>query len=258
MALKKVMNENRFNPPINLPRQEGAVLIVALVLLVVLTMLGISGLEATKLETRMAASVHDYNQAFQRAEAGLAWTFRTCKQDLSNSDKVKEITQLPENYVSVPCGDQQQLNNKPGQTDLKIKGLCDVRTNGIMSEIVYLARSTGSSMDDSNDPNAIKVTLVEGMKLLGAFDPRTLKTGTRKSCTPSCALEDKKSACESESDPLVNTPERISQCKDAINQKVADNPNITQCKNELISEACSLLPNPPITPTSTCEQELNK
>lgn len=52
-------------------KQTGAVLIVALVLLVVLTMLGISAIEATKLETRMAANTREYNQAFQNAEAGL-------------------------------------------------------------------------------------------------------------------------------------------------------------------------------------------
>ena len=69
------MNKNHFNSPIiTLPRQEGAVLIVSLILLVVMTMLGISGMEATKLETRMAANVQDYNKAFQKAEAGLAWT----------------------------------------------------------------------------------------------------------------------------------------------------------------------------------------
>lgn len=246
------MNENRFNPPINLPRQEGAVLIVSLILLVVLTMLGISGIEATKLETRMAANVHDYNQAFQRAEAGLAWTFRTCKQDLSNSEKVKEITQLSEQYVPVPCGEQQQLNNKPSQTDLEIKGLCDVRTTGTMTKIMYLAKSEGSSTSDPNDPKAIKVTLVEGMELLGAFDPRTLKTGANKSCTPSCSLEEKsKSACES--DPLVDITEKISQCKAVIDELVAKYSDITQCKNQLISEACSL-PNPP-TP-SNCKQQL--
>ncbi len=52
--------------------QTGAVLIVSLILLVVLTMLGISAIESTKMETRMAANTKDYNQAFQNAEVGIA------------------------------------------------------------------------------------------------------------------------------------------------------------------------------------------
>jgi len=243
------MNENCFNPPISLPRQEGAVLIVALFLLVVLTMLGISGIEATKLETRMAANVHDYNQAFQRAEAGLAWTFRTCKQDLSDSERVKEITQLSEQYVPVPCGEPQQLN-KPNQTVLEIKGLCDVRTTGTMTKIMYLAKSEGSSTSDPNDPQAIKVTLVEGMELLGAFDPRTLKTGANKSCTQSCFLGNSRSACELSDPPNAN----IQSCVGAISSIITANPDITQCRNQLISEACSL-PSP-LFPPSTCKQQL--
>lgn len=51
--------------------QQGAVLIVALMFLIVLTMLGVSVIETTKLETKMAYNITEYNHAFQMAEVGL-------------------------------------------------------------------------------------------------------------------------------------------------------------------------------------------
>jgi len=53
-------------------RQQGAVLIVSLILLVILTMLGISAMESTKLETKMAVNTAEVNHALQIAEVGLA------------------------------------------------------------------------------------------------------------------------------------------------------------------------------------------
>ncbi len=51
--------------------QYGAVMIVSLVLLVVLTLLGITGSQFAGLEEKMAGNLRDYNIAFQAAEAGL-------------------------------------------------------------------------------------------------------------------------------------------------------------------------------------------
>ena len=57
----------------NTPRsQGGAALIVALLILVILTMLGISALDSTKMETRMVHNMSEYNYAFQAAEMGLS------------------------------------------------------------------------------------------------------------------------------------------------------------------------------------------
>lgn len=56
---------------IHLQRQRGAVLVISLMLLIILTMLGISALDSTKLETKMAANVAEMNRALQAAEIGL-------------------------------------------------------------------------------------------------------------------------------------------------------------------------------------------
>lgn len=52
-------------------RQRGAVLIMALLLVVVMTMLGVSAMQGAVLEERMAGNAHDHNMAFQSAESGL-------------------------------------------------------------------------------------------------------------------------------------------------------------------------------------------
>ena len=51
--------------------QQGAALITALVMLVILTMLGLSSMSTNTMEERMAANTQESNRAFQAAESGL-------------------------------------------------------------------------------------------------------------------------------------------------------------------------------------------
>jgi len=57
--------------------QAGAVLIVSLVLLLVLTILGIAGVQNTTMEERMAGNYRDRFSAFQAAEAALRFGERS-------------------------------------------------------------------------------------------------------------------------------------------------------------------------------------
>jgi len=50
-------------------KQTGAVLIVSLIMLMLVTLIGISGMQTTVLEERMASNHRDQNTAFQAAEA---------------------------------------------------------------------------------------------------------------------------------------------------------------------------------------------
>ena len=52
--------------------QRGAVLVVSLVMLVVLTLLGVSVMNISQLEERMASNSQELNQAFHSAETGLS------------------------------------------------------------------------------------------------------------------------------------------------------------------------------------------
>ncbi len=51
--------------------QRGAVLVVGLIMLVMITLITISGMQATTLEERMAGNLADRNRAFQSAEIAL-------------------------------------------------------------------------------------------------------------------------------------------------------------------------------------------
>ena len=57
--------------PKNLRRQDGAALVVGLVLLVVITVLAISGINTATTELAMARNDQNYENAFQAAENGL-------------------------------------------------------------------------------------------------------------------------------------------------------------------------------------------
>lgn len=58
-------------------RQSGAVLLVALVILVVLTLLGVSTMTSTQLQEKMAANSQEATRAFHIAESGLSEAFNT-------------------------------------------------------------------------------------------------------------------------------------------------------------------------------------
>jgi type IV pilus assembly protein PilX len=62
-------------------RERGAVLIVALMFLVVLTLLGLSTMTTTTLEEKMSGNSRDYNVALQSAEA----TLRDAENDIKAS-----------------------------------------------------------------------------------------------------------------------------------------------------------------------------
>jgi len=55
----------------NTTKQQGMALIIALTFLLIMTLLGISGMQSSIMEERMAGNVHDHNMAFQAAESGL-------------------------------------------------------------------------------------------------------------------------------------------------------------------------------------------
>lgn len=57
--------------PINLQRQQGMIIIMALVVLMILSILGISSMSSSTMQERMAANTRDRHVAFQAAEAAL-------------------------------------------------------------------------------------------------------------------------------------------------------------------------------------------
>lgn len=222
------MNENRVNLPINFVHQEGAVLIVALILLVVLTMLGISGIESTKMETRMADNVRKYNVAFQRAESGIATTFNQC---LDNAVKGNMV-----------CSGEANANFTSN-----IENFIPANNSGSsLNRLVRLTTSTGTS--DSVDPNAIQVTLMAGMWLPAAADnmmlntrgkPCSLTAGEKDGITATCAAAIPKPTFGSDCASAIQT---------AIGAKMPD--DAQKCRLELVDRVCKLPSAPPDCPTT--------
>jgi len=131
-------------------RQSGAVLIVALMLLVVLTMLGISAIESTKLETRMAANTRRYNQAFQQAESGISKAFRTLEQ---NTQQLQEIGKSESaGFVDVIGVTGAQIMKGGEKNDL---------TSGQRCVFVYFIKSQGQQAAEKGN---ILVNLYAGMQ----------------------------------------------------------------------------------------------
>ncbi|OEO27023.1 hypothetical protein AX279_01700 [Pseudomonas sp. J237] len=62
----KILQQVEFNV-----RQRGAVLIVALIMLLILTVIAVSSMQGTSLQETMAGSARDKNLAFQASEAAL-------------------------------------------------------------------------------------------------------------------------------------------------------------------------------------------
>src|SRR5262245_24539639 len=84
-------------------RQKGAILVVSLLLLLVMTLLGLTAMQVTRMEERMAGNTRDLNLAFQGAEAGLR----------DAEDRIRLLAGRPDACSAAPC-DVWQRNVLPG------------------------------------------------------------------------------------------------------------------------------------------------
>ena len=62
--------------PRGVGQQCGMVLVTVLIMLVVITLLGVTTMTNTGMEEKMAANVQEYNRAFQAAESGISSAFK--------------------------------------------------------------------------------------------------------------------------------------------------------------------------------------
>lgn len=74
-------------------RESGAILVVSLLLLLVMTLLGLTAMQVTRMEERMAGNARDMNLAFQGAEAGLR----------DGEDQVESLLAEPPTCSAPPC-----------------------------------------------------------------------------------------------------------------------------------------------------------
>jgi type IV pilus assembly protein PilX len=107
MSLRLALVEPRTGPA----RQQGAALVVGLILLLVLTLLAISGMTTASLELQMAANEQYQERAFQAADAGIEQAMATgvfnTNAQVGAYNNVAAINPVPDR------GTGQQIANCP-------------------------------------------------------------------------------------------------------------------------------------------------
>lgn len=97
-------------------RQTGAALVVALVLLLVITILGLSSMRGTSLQERMSANLRDRGLAFQAAEAAL----REAEASLADLEPSAFPSPLdPARYADDVCDDNPCVDGLCSRPDPK-------------------------------------------------------------------------------------------------------------------------------------------
>lgn len=74
----------KFNQNIKFKNQRGSILIVSLMILVVLTMIGVSSMSTSSLQERMAGNFRDRQIAFQAAEMALAYAEEFARNNINS------------------------------------------------------------------------------------------------------------------------------------------------------------------------------
>jgi type IV pilus assembly protein PilX len=143
---------NHSNRGIPKGRQTGAALVVALLMLLVMTVLGIASMGVTRMEERMAGNARDMDLAFQGAEAGLR----------DSEERIRVMTSRPNTCSTAPCAIWQQDH---WTVDFRDQLLSWWQTNAIE----YGAAGTREVMDTTRDP----LVLTEDM----GFVPDSLTVG---------------------------------------------------------------------------------
>lgn len=123
-------------------RQQGAVLIVALIFLVILTMLGVTAMTGTTMELRMAGNAYDTGVALQAAETAM----RDARRDINGLVLNAGIARNPPMHPS-------QFGNGTGTNNgsCNATGLCrplnySATTNAIMPTAPVVSMSAAPSV----------------------------------------------------------------------------------------------------------------
>ena len=82
-------------------QQNGAVLIMAMIMLLVLTMLGVAGMGTSSIEEKMAANSQEIHRAFQVAETGVSAAFNDGSAFNLTSAQTTNGTVASDNHTTV-------------------------------------------------------------------------------------------------------------------------------------------------------------
>ncbi|RKZ37343.1 MAG: hypothetical protein DRQ49_16370 [Gammaproteobacteria bacterium] len=144
--------------------QRGTVLIIAMSFLLILTLLGLSSMESTMLETKLAANSKERNVALQVAEIGLLQS-RLLLTDPSRADELAELMQkgvLPGTSVpDIVMDHERGISVKTTITGVNYKGRFKQKRNmgrqahshTKIQYVYFEMRSKGQSAGDLQNPS---------------------------------------------------------------------------------------------------------
>lgn len=131
-------------------RERGAVLIVSLILLVILTLLGMSVMNTSQLEERMAANVQEVNQSFHSAETGLSWA-------IDNEDFLPDVD-VPATTESIPSG-----IGRSDELEYSLRHIADANPGGLWDVVQF--RSAHFDIESiGTSGSGLETTLHGGLK----------------------------------------------------------------------------------------------
>lgn len=175
------MNTRTYSLSRPMRRQRGAVLMVTLMFLVVLTLLGISAINTTMLETKLAANMQERNRAFQMAETALSeseWVFDDDDQ-LFAIFTATDRTIVLDNPAPIAIDEDHGLNSEviAGRTEAAFRGEfrppagMSAKPENIHSLKSFIASyyevvTVGKNTDQVADNQAIQVHLRSGYRRL--------------------------------------------------------------------------------------------
>ena len=91
--------------------QQGSALLVSLIILVVMTLLGLSGMRTSVMEEKMAGNMRDSELAFQAAEAALRDAEKYIKDNKIDLPMITVLTPLPGTNMYKPYESQITIHD---------------------------------------------------------------------------------------------------------------------------------------------------
>ncbi len=125
-------------------KQHGAVLIIGLILLVLMTMIGITAMQVTSIEEKMAGNTNDHNMAFQAAESALR----------SAEEYIDSLVTLAD-FIDGNAGFYDEVTQEPNYLDPSIwvnNNSVQLTSNllGLQSDPRYIIKYVGVQGSDIN------------------------------------------------------------------------------------------------------------
>ncbi|MCU1051858.1 pilus assembly protein [Stenotrophomonas maltophilia] len=147
--------------PVTAPRQQrGAVLYVALIMLILLALLGIAGMQVAGMQEKMAANYRAANRAFQNSEGVVRAAERTVEQ-IANRQDVGDESLVQASDVSRVCDDgfdpadwavERRDDTRPAvnvrQIDSCVIGESALEMGRPLEDITPIYQITGFATDD--------------------------------------------------------------------------------------------------------------